>query len=251
MAEREPAEDGHQLGQLHVGGSAQEQPPQERGRWSQAHHRSAGDEAGTIAVDDDRAAVDERLRHLANEEGVAPAGVDHGVGQLRVRSRTDDAGGQSLALRPVEGLEVDDRAPAVERHPLPQPVELSRAGPGSQGGDGEDGEVGEADEQRRQRQRFAVGGVEVFEHHHHRCPGPHGLDEGDRGGEHRRQVLDIGGGVARLLDLSTQCVGAASDGTIGHQPREHIAEHGERDPVVEVVGPPHHDRVAALLGSGG
>src|ERR687898_921657 len=250
VAQREPAEDGHHLRQLDVGGGAQEQPPQDRRRRTQVHGRCTGDEPGATAVDDDGAPVDERLRHLADEEGVAPAGVDHGVGHLIVERYADDGGRQRPGLLPVEGLEVDDGPPAVEGHPLAEPVELGGAVAESQSGDGEDREVGEADEQCRQRQRLAVGDVEVLEHQHDRSVVAHGADQPDGGGEHPRKVPGIGSVVAGSLDLGPEGVAATGDVPPEHQPGEHVAEHCERDAVVEIVCPTDHPRVGELLGPG-
>jgi hypothetical protein len=64
-------------------------------------------------------------------------------------------------------------------------------------------------------------------------------------------MLGIGRFVFGSLDLGTQRIGAVGNGPLGHQPGEHVPEHGERDAVVEVVRPPHHDRVPELLGSAG
>ena len=127
VVQREAAEHGHHLGQLEVVGGAEHEPAQQRGRPRQLRRGGAGHEPGPPVRDRHGPAVHQRLRHLTGEEGVAPAGPDHRVRQPVVELGPDHRGGERTGVGPVEGLEVDDRPPSVERHPLAELLELGGA----------------------------------------------------------------------------------------------------------------------------
>ena len=235
MVQREAPEHRHHLGQLEVGGGAEHEPPQQRGRARQLGRGSAGHEPGPTLRDRHSPAVDQRLRHLAGEEGIAPAGPDHRVGQPVVELGPDHRGGERPGVGPVERLEVDDRPPTLECHPLAELLELRGTPAGPQGHHGEDGQAGEPDQQRSQRQRLAVGHVDVLEDEDQRSPVRQGPEQPGGRREHLGQVLGVGlGDVA--LDGGAQPARRVRARVQRAEAGEEVTEGGERDAVVEVVG---------------
>ena len=214
VVQREAPEHGHHLGQLEIGGGAEHEPPQQHGRPRQLRRRSAGHEPGPPVRDRHGAAVHQRLRHLAGEEGVAPAGPDHRVRQPVVELGPDHRGGERPGVGPVEGLEIDDRPPTLERHPLAELLELRGAPAGPQGHHGEDGQAGEPDQQRGQSQRLAVGHVDVLEDEDQRSPVRQGPEQPGGRREHLGQVLGVDLGAV-ALDGGAQPVRLVGAGPLG------------------------------------
>ena len=172
VAEREPTEDGHAPW-----------PARRRRRCPTNSRRSSAVDgrrptAGASAtrrarpsVDDDGAAVDERLRRLAGEERVAAGWPRTPRRSARRRARADDG------RRPSAWVSCRSSGSRSTTAPRPSNAICSTSRsrsvappPGSQRDDREHGHVGEPDEQAAERQGVAVGDVEVLEHQHRRSP---------------------------------------------------------------------------------
>jgi hypothetical protein len=89
--------------------------------------------------------------------------------------------------------------------------------------------------------------VDVLEDEDQRSPARQGPEQPGGRREHLGEVLGVGLGVVPL-DGGAQRVGLVGAGPLRVEPGEEVAEGGERDAVVEVVGPTDDDRVTELAG---
>jgi hypothetical protein len=89
--------------------------------------------------------------------------------------------------------------------------------------------------------------MEVLQHEDERSPAREGPEQAGGRREHGGQLLGFG---LRVMPLhgGTQAVGLRRARPLGVEPGEEVAEHGERDAVVEVVSPADHHGVTELPG---